>query len=55
MSLEDPTWPEDQLGHEYCAQIADLTFYDNCLDIGTEPAPASGRTRVRIGAAASPS
>ncbi len=34
-----PTWPVDQLNLWYCAQVAGLNFYTNCLDV--YPVPSS--------------
>lgn len=43
-----PTWPEDQLNRWYCAQVAGLTFYDNCLDVYTDPTGIGQNPRVRL-------
>jgi D-alanyl-D-alanine carboxypeptidase/D-alanyl-D-alanine-endopeptidase (penicillin-binding protein 4) len=32
-----PTWPADQLNRWYCAQVAGLNFYTNCLDVYPVP------------------
>lgn len=34
-----PSWPADQLNRWYCAQVAGLNFYTNCLDV--YPVPSS--------------
>jgi serine-type D-Ala-D-Ala carboxypeptidase/endopeptidase (penicillin-binding protein 4) len=43
-----PTWPEAQLSNWYCAQVAGLSFNDNCLDIFPEPTRAGQSPIVRI-------
>ena len=32
-----PSWPADQLNRWYCAQVAGLNFYTNCLDVYPVP------------------
>jgi D-alanyl-D-alanine carboxypeptidase/D-alanyl-D-alanine-endopeptidase (penicillin-binding protein 4) len=32
-----PTWPAGQLNRWYCAQVAGVNFYDNCIDVFVEP------------------
>ncbi|MCX5663038.1 MAG: D-alanyl-D-alanine carboxypeptidase/D-alanyl-D-alanine-endopeptidase [Planctomycetota bacterium] len=43
-----PTWPEEQLNRWYCAQVSGLTFYDNCLDVYTDPTGLGQNPRVRL-------
>jgi len=33
----DESWPQGQLNRWYCAQVAGLNFYDNCLDVYARP------------------
>lgn len=35
--LVHPSWPDDQLNRWYCAQVAGLNFFDNCLHVYPEP------------------
>lgn len=37
-----PTWPADQLNRWYCAQVAGLNFYTNCLDVYPVPSTVAG-------------
>ena len=32
-----PSWPAEQLHKHYCAEVAGLNFYENCLDIAPIP------------------
>lgn len=43
-----PAWPEEQLSSWYCAQVAGLNFYDNCLDIIPDPTSPGAAPKVRI-------
>ena len=36
------SWPEDQLNRWYCAQVAGLNFFTNCLDIYPVPSSVQG-------------
>jgi len=42
-----PSWPEDQLVRWYCAQVAGLNFYLNCVDVLPEPTRPGAAARVR--------
>ena len=37
-----PSWPIDQLNRWYCAQVAGLNFYTNCLDVYPVPSTIAG-------------
>jgi len=43
-----PTWPEDQLNQWYCAQVAGLNFYTNCLEIFPEPTQLGESPRITV-------
>ena len=38
-----PTWPEGQLNRSYCAEVAGLNFYQNCIDVRLIPAAQRGQ------------
>jgi len=38
-----PTWPRNQLNRSYCAQVAGLNFYRNCIDVSFTPADRRGQ------------
>lgn len=38
-----PDWPEDQLHRDYCAQVAGINFYQNCVDVLLIPSPQAGQ------------
>ncbi len=39
-----PSWPADQLNRWYCAQVAGINFFTNCLDVYPTPAGSVGET-----------
>lgn len=41
-------WPVDQLNRSYCAQVAGLNFYANCLDITAQPTAGGLSPRITI-------
>ena len=43
-----PSWPEEQLNSWFCAQVAGLNFYDNCVDVLPEPTSPGEPPRIRI-------
>ena len=43
-----PTWPEGQLNRSYCAQVAGLNFYRNCIDVSFVPADRRGQAPEAI-------
>lgn len=42
------TWPRDQLNRWYCAQVAGLNFYTNCVDVYPEPTLRGESPYVRV-------
>jgi D-alanyl-D-alanine carboxypeptidase/D-alanyl-D-alanine-endopeptidase (penicillin-binding protein 4) len=42
------SWPTDQLNRWYCAQVAGLNFYDNCVDVFTAPAADGSIPRIEM-------
>lgn len=46
--LVHPDWPKDQLHKWYCAQVAGLNFYDNCLDVYPEPTKLGYSPRMTV-------
>ncbi|MCC6579497.1 MAG: D-alanyl-D-alanine carboxypeptidase/D-alanyl-D-alanine-endopeptidase [Phycisphaeraceae bacterium] len=42
------SWPTDQLHYWYCAEVAGLTFHDNCLDIYPRPTSSRLAPELRI-------
>lgn len=43
-----PSWPRNQLNRWYCAEVAGINFYDNCLDISPEPTQRGLSPRVSV-------
>lgn len=43
-----PSWPVDQLNQWYCAEVAGLSFNDNCMDVYPEPTVEGQSPRVLI-------
>ena len=43
-----PTWPRSQLHRWYCAQVAGVNFYTNCLDVYAQPTKPGQHPRVTI-------
>ncbi|MBI1373825.1 MAG: D-alanyl-D-alanine carboxypeptidase/D-alanyl-D-alanine-endopeptidase [Phycisphaera sp.] len=43
-----PHWPENQLHKWYCAQVAGLTFNDNCVDLMVEPTKPGAPANVQV-------
>jgi len=43
-----PDWPEDQLQYWYCAPVASLNFYDNCVEVHPQPRGAGQTPRITI-------
>ena len=43
-----PSWPKQQLNKWYCAQVAGINFYDNCLDIYPIPTESGQSPQIVI-------
>ncbi len=43
-----PSWPQDQLDRWYCAQVAGLSFNDNCIGVYTEPTEDGQAPRITL-------
>lgn len=43
-----PSWPADQLSAWYCAQVAGINFFDNCIDVYAEPTVRGQGAKVRL-------
>ncbi|MCE9592149.1 MAG: D-alanyl-D-alanine carboxypeptidase/D-alanyl-D-alanine-endopeptidase [Planctomycetes bacterium] len=41
-------WPAEQLSSWYCAQVAGINFYDNCIDVFADPGAMSQPPRIRL-------
>ena len=41
-----PSWPADQLNRWYCAQVAGINFFTNCLDV--YPTPTAGASETPL-------
>ena len=43
-----PTWPRNQLNNWYCAQVAGLNFFDNCLMVYVSPTVTGESPHVQM-------
>lgn len=43
-----PSWPKGQLNRWYCAQVAGLNFFDNCLDVYAKPSSLGETPAVTV-------
>lgn len=44
--LVHPSWPKDQLGEWYCAEVSALSLNDNCLDVTVSGGAAAGAPAI---------